>query len=515
MSQPNLTPSSFFSAPTYGPQWLVDLSWLFWVFAIVFALAGLYFLWRFLLRDPDRHKRRCPKCWYEMTGVTGLRCPECGREHASERKLFKRRRKRFQALAAFLLLLFAISAALTPRVAQHGWIDSTPTLALIAASYIYDTDQQLLYREAGIRILKERRSGNGNPPSSSGGPPSVSRLSKSWFIRRAKSQLMTHQGPQPLVRPASGIPGWFGLDMHAFTISVLCEMYTDGFDVVPTIVQAIHHTDPPTQYAVLQEVTTNSHAPRQAIREAVRDCLRTNDPDVFELAADWLAQTYPNPDDIPALVDGTRRHPGHLRLLTRYSAAGADACADLLNDPDLAFGAARVLRAIDRSELNLPKVLQAAKLSTNPAVRAECVTIFAIWSKPDPVARLFLADILTTDPSENVRLYALSNLSSFCNSKIASYLPAPQVVPSLIRDLSAESPSMRLLCALNLASFGPDAASALPALQAIVDNPNEPNSLRKAAADAIAAINTSLPNPPIAPSSLPPAALPAHSPPDP
>lgn len=513
MSQSNLTPSSFFSAPTYGPQWLLDLSWLFWAIAILFAVAGLYFLWRSLLRDADRHKRRCPKCWYDMTGVTGLRCPECGREHASERKLFKRRRKRFHALAALLLLLFAISTALTPRIAQRGWLDSTPTLALIAASYIYDTDQQLLYREAGMRILKERRSRNGNPPSSAGGPPSVSRLSKSWFIRRAKSQLMTPQGPQPLVQPVWSIPGWFGLDLHDFTISVLSHMHADGFEVESTIIPALHHSDLPTQRAVLSAVTTNFDTPAPPIREAIRDCLRTTDQAVFNLAAEWLARSCPNPDDIPAIIIGARRHTRSLHVLGHYGRAGANACADLLNDPDIALYAARVLRTLRRDALNLPKILQAAKSSTDPAVRAECVMIFAMWSHYDADARAALADILTSDPNENVRLYALSNLSSFCNSKIASYLPAPQVVPSLIRDLSAESSSMRLLCALNLASFGPDTAPALPALQAIIDNPNEPERLRKVAADTIAAINTSISTATTSPASaLPPDSSPAPVP---
>ncbi|MFT3684957.1 MAG: hypothetical protein QM783_08535 [Phycisphaerales bacterium] len=36
---------------------------------------------------------RCPKCWYNMSGVTGLRCPECGREAKSAAALLKNRRR--------------------------------------------------------------------------------------------------------------------------------------------------------------------------------------------------------------------------------------------------------------------------------------------------------------------------------------------------------------------------------------------------------------------------------------
>lgn len=505
MSQFNLTSQPSPSVPTYGPQWLVDLSWLFWVFAIVLALTGLYFLWRFLLRDPDRHKRRCPKCWYEMTGVTGLRCPECGREHASERKLFKSRHKRHQALAALLFFLFAFSTAITPRIAQRGWVRSIPTPALIAVSYIYDTEKHLLYREAGMRISQDywHRKGKSAPSISS--IASVSTLDKMCFLIRARSELKTIPASQPLLRPSALSPAWLGVDVHSFTISVLRDMHDDGIDVSTAIVPAIQHPDPATQLLVLDAVTTFFSSPPQPITEALRACLQSNDRDVFKLAADRLSLSLRDSADLPAIIDGARRHPGSLspKVLLRYDLAGIDACANLLHDPDVAAEAAKVLLTAPRSEQNRGKVLQAAKTARDPTVRADCVTIFAMWSKPDPGVRFALADILVADPSETVRLYALSNLASLCNSKIALYLPASQVLPVLISDLSAESPGMRYLCALNLASFGPDAAPALPALQAIVDNPNEPNSLRKAAADAIAAINSTQTRSPAATTSPP------------
>lgn len=47
--------------------------------------GGVVLLGRALLWDRARGRRRCPKCWYDMSGVDSLRCPECGREAMSVR----------------------------------------------------------------------------------------------------------------------------------------------------------------------------------------------------------------------------------------------------------------------------------------------------------------------------------------------------------------------------------------------------------------------------------------------
>ena len=43
--------------------------------------------------DRARGRRRCPRCWYDMSGATLLKCPECGREgcevHDTEEKTWR------------------------------------------------------------------------------------------------------------------------------------------------------------------------------------------------------------------------------------------------------------------------------------------------------------------------------------------------------------------------------------------------------------------------------------------
>jgi hypothetical protein len=69
-------------------------AWLFTAAAWMLLLAGVFVAWRFGWRDPGKGTRRCPKCWYDMSATSGLKCSECGREAGSERRLHRRRRRR-------------------------------------------------------------------------------------------------------------------------------------------------------------------------------------------------------------------------------------------------------------------------------------------------------------------------------------------------------------------------------------------------------------------------------------
>jgi hypothetical protein len=76
--------------------------------------------------------RWCAKCLYDMTGLPGMRCPECGREAKSEKQL-RRRKRRWGALAAALVLFVLNYAMWVPVRLQHeGWKTAlVPTGALV------------------------------------------------------------------------------------------------------------------------------------------------------------------------------------------------------------------------------------------------------------------------------------------------------------------------------------------------------------------------------------------------
>src|SRR5262245_16943278 len=53
------------------------------------AALGVLALWVGLFTDPSRGRRRCPACWYDMSGTDGMTCSECGRVAREEREFFR------------------------------------------------------------------------------------------------------------------------------------------------------------------------------------------------------------------------------------------------------------------------------------------------------------------------------------------------------------------------------------------------------------------------------------------
>jgi predicted nucleic acid-binding Zn ribbon protein len=80
--------------------------WMFTVLAWVLVATGVFIAWRFGWRDPGKGTRRCPKCGYDMTATSGLRCSECGHQALSEKRLRRRRiRRRWIVIGAMVALV--------------------------------------------------------------------------------------------------------------------------------------------------------------------------------------------------------------------------------------------------------------------------------------------------------------------------------------------------------------------------------------------------------------------------
>lgn len=89
--------------------------------AAVVLLALAVFVWA-MFWDRSRGRRRCPRCWYDMSGASGLTCPECGKTARRERLLRKtRRRKWIGAFMGVLILAGTASIAWPFRVEITAW----------------------------------------------------------------------------------------------------------------------------------------------------------------------------------------------------------------------------------------------------------------------------------------------------------------------------------------------------------------------------------------------------------
>lgn len=131
-----------------------------WVLLVLGVLVGVRaWLWdRAGFRG--RAKRRCRKCWYDLTaaveGDGGFRCPECGKLHRTIRSMRKTRRSKRLVVVAVVLVVGAYAIQIRTRFnnqqfQQLGWPVLVPTPVLTALI-------PMMPDEAGS--LPDRHSGN-------------------------------------------------------------------------------------------------------------------------------------------------------------------------------------------------------------------------------------------------------------------------------------------------------------------------------------------------------------------
>ncbi|MBX3404878.1 MAG: hypothetical protein KF699_15820 [Phycisphaeraceae bacterium] len=108
------------------------LDFAMWTGAIFLGVLALLVATWALFADSARGRKRCPKCWYDMSASPALTCPECGTTAKSPAALLRTRRHWRVLLVAAVVLALSAAAAVGPNLRAGRGFDLVPDLVMVA-----------------------------------------------------------------------------------------------------------------------------------------------------------------------------------------------------------------------------------------------------------------------------------------------------------------------------------------------------------------------------------------------
>lgn len=119
-------------------QATIDLIW--WIGGGVVVAMGLALLVWALIGDRSRGRKRCPKCWYDMSSTpqreegefVGWVCPECGKRITEEHRMLRSRPVKRSVFVAVVVMAVGLLLIAQPRVQRLGWWSIVPSAVLVS-----------------------------------------------------------------------------------------------------------------------------------------------------------------------------------------------------------------------------------------------------------------------------------------------------------------------------------------------------------------------------------------------
>ena len=108
----------------------VALTLLTFLLVAAVAAGGIGVSWWAIFGDKARGRRRCPRCWHDLSRTPGLTCSECGHAARGEHDL-ARSRRRWGLAAGTLLAVAAVAIWAQSMVLNQGWPAYVPDLLLV------------------------------------------------------------------------------------------------------------------------------------------------------------------------------------------------------------------------------------------------------------------------------------------------------------------------------------------------------------------------------------------------
>ncbi|MCH8165773.1 MAG: HEAT repeat domain-containing protein [Planctomycetes bacterium] len=388
-----------------------DLDWVFWSLGGLLGVIGISLAAWALLWDRARGRRRCAKCWYNMSGSPGRVCSECGYRAKREKKLFKTRRHWRWVFVGILVLAVGYGASVTPRVKRSwvGWPGAVPTVVLIAMFPWLKPNGVLSY-ELSTRAIRDEMWG----------------WQLSWLVGRYAGII---EGNQDAATRTGAVQmlALIGPEAHASLPALLRGVNDSSADVRGAVAGAIGRIRADSQSSV----------PRLIV------LLRDNDANVRTMAADglWLFGAEAEAG-IPALMNALTDESEQVRL------ASAVALSRIAPDPQVA----------------MPLLIRTLQ-SRNRHLRIRAiVALVKLGPHIDGVLPALVSAL--GDADSRIRVMVIGSLAKMG----ADASPA---VPALIEIVQDEDADWRDWAAYALGAIGPEAEAAIPALKELLDDEDE------------------------------------------
>ncbi len=344
-------------------------AWAYGMTAAALALFGLGLSVWGLVGDRSRGRRRCPRCWYDMSGTllgmpsaTVLRCPECGTDSPLQDLTVRTRRRWRWVRVGILLMVMAGVLSRAGDVQQYGPAALAPNLAVIGALPFMSRADNAVFRELDARVEQGRM----------------------WHWQRrllaGRLRWMLLHSPDSWSRREAAKSIW--------------RLGDDGEPAAMTLWQAVT-TDGNLGVVGMTLVSLESVRKPAGLRAQLARCIRT--------------------DGRP----GMRRAAIEVLTMCRAGAAQeAPAILAALHDPfaDVRRSAILACEAIPcPPELVVPSLLELLSHDDDPTVRTQCMATLAILAAGQPgVAKALKAAL--KDPDPQIRSSAARSLSAIGDS---------------------------------------------------------------------------------------------------
>ena len=194
--------------------------WLVWGGGTLAFVVAVAILWWGLFGDRARGRRRCPRCWYDMSHSNGLRCSECGRTAPNEKHLLRTRRRLIPALLAAIVASAGASYAIE-RGNQHGWLALMPTRVVVMSLPFSGDGYASLTTELTMRIGR-RTLTDGQVQSL------VKRCLRGDMLARPVSPEWQRKYGTLLANCRGVVPEGFGLDKELLKLPAQVELTSRG-----------------------------------------------------------------------------------------------------------------------------------------------------------------------------------------------------------------------------------------------------------------------------------------------